>query len=57
MEGIENVVIYNALGQLVKQLAVGSEQLAVDVSDLPKGIYTLQLQQQNGTSITKQFVK
>jgi hypothetical protein len=56
-ENIENVVIYNALGQVVKQFAVNAEQLQINVSDLQEGIYTLRLQNKNGTMITKQFVK
>ena len=56
-ENIENVVIYNALGQVVKQLSISSEQLKINVADLQEGIYTLRLQTKNGTMITKQFVK
>jgi hypothetical protein len=55
--GIENVTIYNALGQPIKQLVVNNEQLSIEVKDLPKGIYTVQLRQANGATITKQFVK
>jgi hypothetical protein len=56
-ENVENVVIYNALGQVVKQFEVNAEQLKIDVADLQNGIYTLRLQTKTGTMVTKQFVK
>jgi len=58
IETIENIIIYNSIGQPVRQITVSEEQqLSVDVSDLAKGLYTLQLQKTNGDNITKQFVK
>jgi hypothetical protein len=56
--GIKNIVVYNTLGQQIRQLTVdNNEQLSIDTNDLPKGIYTVQLQKTNGNMITKQFVK
>ena len=55
---VENIIIYNHLGQSIKQLAIDNkQQMNFDVDDLQKGIYILQLQKSNGTIITKQFVK
>jgi hypothetical protein len=56
-EKVENIVIYNSIGQIVKQLGAANSQLTVDVSDLPEGIYTLKLQNTNGSIVTKQFIK
>lgn len=57
IEDVENITIYNAFGQIVRQLTIDNKALTIDVSDLDKGVYILQLQKTNGTSITKQFVK
>lgn len=52
--GIEEVSIYNQLGQLVKSLeSAGS---SIDVSSLPSGTYYLQLKTANGLS-SKKFIK
>jgi hypothetical protein len=41
----------------VKQLGAANSQLIIDVSGLPQGIYTLKLQNINGSIVTKQFIK
>ena len=56
-ENVENIVIYNSIGQVVKQLGAANSQLIIDVSGLPQGIYTLKLQNINGSIVTKQFIK
>jgi predicted outer membrane repeat protein len=55
--GEGNAIIYNSLGQPVKQFAVGSSQMTIDISDLESGIYILKLQKTNGSLTSKQFVK
>lgn len=54
-EGV--ATIFNTLGQLVKQFSINNSQLTIDVSDLPKGQYILQVQRVDGRMITKQFIK
>ena len=49
--------IYNLLGQPVKQLSIDNQQLTLNVSDLTEGQYVLHIQKENGTVITKRFVK
>lgn len=57
-EGVGNITIYNALGQPVKQIINESETtFAIDVRDLPQGVYSLQLRKANGEVVTTQFVK
>ncbi len=46
--GIRNLRIINATAQVVFEKQFSSKQLSVDVSDLPHGIYILQLQDENG---------
>ena len=41
--------ILNSLGQLVKNKVLAEEKTEVDVSHLPEGMYTLQLETQDGT--------
>ena len=41
--GMKEVNIINQLGQTVKQLKVNSEKLIVDIKQLPKGIYLLNI--------------
>ena len=42
-EAIQQLLIIDYLGRTVKQLKVNSEQLIVDINDLPKGIYLLHI--------------
>lgn len=50
-------MIYNLLGQPIKQFAVSSEQFSVDMNDLPKGQYVIRIIKNNGETITKRFMK
>jgi hypothetical protein len=54
---IERVIIYSALGQVVKQVIISDTQFSIDVSELPKGIYILQAQKADGQLVVKQFMK
>ena len=54
-EGI--ATIYNVLGQPVREFSINNSQLIINISDLPKGQYILRISRQNGTVVTKQFVK
>lgn len=56
-ENVKNIVIYNALGQLLRQFTINNSQLSIHVSDLPKGIYILKVQDINGVITTQQFLK
>ena len=51
---IKSLMIYNINGQMVKQSKVASN--AVDVSQLPTGLYMIQIQTENNT-ITQKFIK
>jgi len=53
-----NLQIKNALGQTIKttQLTKGNKQLEIDISDLAKGFYFVQLQSGNRL-ISKKFIK
>ena len=57
VEGQGQATIYNMLGQPVKQFAVNSKQFTVNTIDLANGQYMLHIQQENGTVITKRFIK
>lgn len=56
-EIVEQVTIYNSIGQPVCQVFDNNTQVLVDVSDLPKGLYIIEVQQKNGQSVAKQFIK
>jgi len=51
-----NVNIFNQAGQLVKTQNVNSDSFSQDISELPKGIYMMQLKTEN-TIITKRIIK
>ena len=57
INGKGNATIYNLLGQPVRQFSVNREQFAVNLNDLPEGQYILQIQKENGTIVTKRFMK
>jgi hypothetical protein len=46
-ETFDRVVIKDITGKIVKEVAANSEQLSVDVSALPKGIYIVSLIAEN----------
>lgn len=52
---IKRVVVYNSTGQIIEELMVETDEIIMDVSLLPHGIYMLEL---HGASITRQkFLK
>ncbi|MCK5775903.1 MAG: Omp28-related outer membrane protein [Bacteroidales bacterium] len=53
---IESINIFNQAGQLVKTQKLNSSSFNQDISDLPKGIYMIQLKTVN-TIITKRIIK
>jgi hypothetical protein len=55
-ETIENITIYNTLGQLVSTQTAGNNKESINVSSLPNGIYILSAQI-GGEMIRKQFIK
>lgn len=57
IKGIKTIIIYNSLGQFMKQLMIRNDQLLLDVSTFPKGTYVLQFQKENGYVLNKQFIK
>ena len=57
INGEGQAMIYNTLGQLVKELTIDSQQWTINTSDLPKGQYILHIIKQNGNMITKQFIR
>lgn len=55
------IEINNELGQhlkkaIFKQLLIGKNEMAIDVADLPNGVYFIQIQNQN-TTVNKKFIK
>ena len=53
---IENVTIYNTIGQVVLQLFIGKTNTKIDVSTLASGIYLMQVTS-NMESQTVKFIK
>ena len=48
-ENIQRIVVFNVMGQLVKTVEVGGQdQYTLQVADLPKGLYSLQLITEQG---------
>lgn len=54
---IEEVMIYNSIGQPVRQISNSNTQFQIDVSELSNGFYIIEIRQSNGQSMTKQFIK
>lgn len=54
-EAVREATIYNNLGQSVSRYNMEGRN-EVEVSDLTKGVYTLQLLLQNGETVTRKFV-
>ncbi|MEG2509849.1 MAG: T9SS type A sorting domain-containing protein, partial [Chryseobacterium sp.] len=50
-----NVMIYNAEGKMLKQIK--NNQNAVDVSDLPEGVYFITAEKQGNFTKTKKLIK
>jgi hypothetical protein len=49
--------IYNTTGKLLLQQSIDSNKEQINVSDLPKGIYVLNIQKADGTSVSRKFIK
>ena len=56
-EKVNAVLIYNTLGQLVKQIASEAKDLTISMEDLSDGMYSVQVVQGDGTVLTKQVLK
>ena len=57
INGVGEVTVYNALGQAVKQLKINADEATIQLSELLNGQYSLQVLQEDGTIVTKQFTK
>lgn len=53
---IEDIIMYNVTGQVVKAQTIQQNQAAINVQDLPKGIYTISIITQKGI-LNKKMVK
>lgn len=51
-----DIRIFNAFGQMVKEISSENEDISIDVQDLKAGVYSVQMVQ-DGASIVKKFVK
>ena len=58
-EGEENVeiVIFNSLGQLVKQVAILQNESELSLSGMPSGVYNLVVNNSKGSSVVQRIVK
>ena len=55
---LQRVAVFNVMGQLVKTVEVGGQnQYVLQVSDLPSGLYTLQIVTENGVASKNIIVK
>ena len=54
---IDTVTIYDSQGQVIQHLPINNEELTIDVSNLPLGVYLLQFQVENSKTITKKILK
>jgi hypothetical protein len=51
------ISLINALGQTVLKSSFNSKQTEIDVSNLPEGIYFVQVVYPNGLSVMKKIIK
>jgi hypothetical protein len=51
------VTVFNLLGQPVREFVINNEQSTINISDLAKGQYILSIIKNDGTTISKRFVK
>ena len=56
-EAFQFATIYNVLGQSIQQISIQNNQAEINVSTLPKGSYILQLVNEKGQTISRQFIK
>lgn len=52
----ETIVIYNTLGEIVYTTIINEKKTEIRLTELPSGIYILQMQSKNGV-VSKKFVK
>jgi PKD repeat protein len=52
-----DLLIYNTLGQLIKSVPVTANQMTLSVSDLPAGIYELQIQTAEGMAVKRLVIE
>jgi hypothetical protein len=57
VNGQGQAIIYNMLGQPVREFVINNEQSTINISDLPNGQYILQISQQNGNTQTQRFIR
>lgn len=55
-EGVESVVVYNSLGQVVKQQKFASDEVSVKLTDLP-GVYIMKVQTGSGVISKRVIIK
>jgi hypothetical protein len=55
--GEGQVTVFNAAGQLVREVSVTDFRHELNVSDLPKGMYTVTIRRQNRETETHKFIK
>ena len=55
LEGLQKVMVYNALGQVLLNKEANSDALQVDLSGFEDGLYWVKVMTQNGTAV-KPFV-
>lgn len=55
-EGINRVIIYNAIGQAIKLIDCNSDYIDIDVNDLQKSIYFIRIINDNSEMVTKKIV-
>ncbi|MCF6131089.1 DUF7619 domain-containing protein [Flavobacterium wongokense] len=56
-EQLKKVVFYDLLGKAVKSVDnIGTERLSVDVSDLSKGVYLVEISSETNIKITKKLI-
>lgn len=55
MEGMQNVVVYNALGQVLLSKEANGDVLQLDLSGFEDGLYWMRVNSQNGV-VTRRFV-
>jgi hypothetical protein len=53
---METALIYNSNGQIIQEIAIGTNQTNVDISNLTNGIYFVQLQSSNQTSEVQRLI-
>lgn len=56
-EQINKVVLYDILGKTVKTVStIGTENLTIDVSDLSRGVYLIEMSTENNLKLTKKLI-